>query len=249
MISLKNTENGVYYLSPKEDSFSEDYIKVRELEDRVLTDHQVKSLPYLSKNNKLFKEWLLRQKSANRFINYLKEKKSPQNILDIGCGNGWFSNSLAMVSQHHKVYGLDVNPIELEQAARVFKRGNLSFIYADIFEALPFFKNKYDIITLNASIQYFGDIENLLKTLKSFLKPNGEIHILDSPFYKDSEIEAAKKRTKDYYKKLGDSEMYKYYFHHSDSILKKSTILYSPKRSIFKKLFFLKDIPFYWVKF
>ncbi|MCF6306769.1 MAG: methyltransferase domain-containing protein [Flavobacteriaceae bacterium] len=243
-----NNINGVLYLTEKRTFFSANYISVREKEGRILSDQEVYNLPNPLKSNKNFKEWQLRKKSSNRFVSYLKNKDKPLNILDIGSGNGWFSNALAIIEKT-TVDAIDINTEELEQAARVFNKENLSFIYVDIFESLPAFKNKYDIITLNASIQYFDNLEKLLKTLKSFLKPNGEIHILDSPFYQDSEIEAAKKRTKDYYKKLGASGMDTYYFHHSDSILKKSTILYSPKRGVFKKLFFLKDIPFYWVKF
>jgi len=243
-----NSINGVLYLTEKRTSFSTNYISVREKEGRILSDQEVYNLPSPLKSNKNYKEWQLRKKSSHRFVFYLKNKNKPLNILDIGCGNGWFSNALAFIN-NTKVDAIDINIEELEQAARVFNNDNLSFIYADIFESLSPFKVKYDIITLNASIQYFDDLDKLLLTLKSFLKPNGEIHILDSPFYKDSEIEAAKKRTKDYYKKLGALDMYKYYFHHSNTILKKATILYSPKKGIFKKLFFPKDIPFYWVKF
>ncbi|MBV1922888.1 MAG: class I SAM-dependent methyltransferase [Flavobacteriaceae bacterium] len=239
--------NDVLYFSEKKDNFSSNYLSVRVKEERILTDKEVELLPTTLKNNKNYTEWRLRKKSSKRFINYLANKKSSICVLDIGCGNGWFSNKIALL-EHTIVDGIDVNQEELEQAARVFKKENLRFIYADLFESTSAFENKYDIVTLNASVQYFEDIEQLILVLKSFLKPQGEIHILDSPFYENSKIEAAKQRTKEYYKSLSAPEMSSFYYHHSKDTFKDATVLYSPKKSILERLFTPKDIPFYWIK-
>lgn len=239
--------NDVFYFTEKKDGFSTNYLSVREKEERTLTDQEVKLLPNTLKSNKNYHEWQLRKKSTLRFIAYLKNKKSALNILDIGCGNGWFTNKIASLN-HTIVDGIDINQEELEQAARVFKVENLRFIYADLFEAKSTFINCYDIITLNASIQYFEDIEKLIMVLKTFLKPQGEIHVLDSPFYKKSKIEAATQRTKEYYNSLDAPEMSQFYYHHSKDIFKDATVLYSPKKSILERLFLPKDIPFYWIK-
>lgn len=120
--------------------------------------------------------------------------------MDIGCGNGWFSNILSKI-ENSKVGGLDINPIELEQADRVFKKENLQFYYGDIFQ-IKEFEKQFDAITLNACVQYFPNFKLLLDKLKSFSTPGGEIHIIDSPFYKNEEISNAKERTYKYFQAL-----------------------------------------------
>lgn len=239
-------ENTYVTIFEEDISFSKNYIEARSKEKRVLSDEEVLLLPQTKNTNPYKKEWKLRQKSTQRFINYICEKQDI-TILDIGCGNGWFTNKIASTSKNNKVIGLDVNLIELKQANRIFRRKNLRFVCADIFKRQELLKNNFDIIVLNGTVQYFSNFEKLFKTLKGFLKPNGEIHVIDSPFYKTNEIELAKKRTHNYYVNLGFPEMSAFYFHHSLEHLKNFQWLYTPQKGVLKKFF--KDIPFPWVRY
>ncbi|MFT5251174.1 MAG: ubiquinone/menaquinone biosynthesis C-methylase UbiE [Flavobacteriales bacterium] len=231
----------VYYITPEDPNFSKYYIAVREKENRVLSDAQVRKLPYLD-----LYEWPFRVKSTERFISYVAEVNDPMKILTIGCGNGWFSNKIAEVSEKNQVVGLDVNREELEQAARVFKKKNVTFVYADIFKVSELFEAQFDMITLNGAIQYFEDFKGLMTLLNTFLKPKGEIHIIDSPFYKTSEITSAKARTKTYYTELGIPEMAAHYLHHDINLVKDFDVLYTHKRNILHKILGKKDSPFSW---
>lgn len=235
-------KNNVIYLTETSKTFSDLYISVRIKENRVLSDKDVNKLPYLDD-----KEWLLRQKSTQRFIAYLYPKKIPLTILDVGCGNGWFSNAMAKVDDQNIVIGLDINVCELEQASRIFKKENLRFVYADIFKTEATFKNQIDIITLNASVQYFPDFDMLFSTLKTFLKPKGEIHIIDSPFYNNDAIIGAKKRTLDYYTNLGFPNMAKNYFHHSVDNISEFKTLYVGKKNLIQRVLSKNDSPFPWL--
>lgn len=158
-------------------------------------------------------------------------------ILDLGCGNGWLANRLAE-NPEWEVWAMDVNEEELKQGARLFGRENLRFVYADVLSSptvnrwaegqiLPDFRiqptvlpvgasaGQFDIVVLAASVQYFPDLEQLIFSLKKCLKRGGQIHILDSPFYKnESERAAARQRTLEYYTKLGVPEMAAFYHHH-----------------------------------
>lgn len=234
-------QQGVYYLTPEDAGFSKHYLAVREKEDRILTDSDVRKLPYLQRD-----EWPYRVKSTERFLAHVAEENDPMEILTIGCGNGWFSNKIAEVDPKHTVIGLDVNREELEQAARIFKKKNLKFVYADIFKVSQYFHRKFDIITLNGSVQYFEDLEGLVSLLASFLALGGEIHIIDSPFYTTAEIPAAKERTKAYYEDLGVPEMTAHYHHHHEELVKNFDIWYTYKRNIFHKILGKKDSPFSW---
>jgi hypothetical protein len=103
------------------------------------------------------------------------------------------------------------------------------------------------VIIFAASIQYFPMFEPTVRQALSLLHPSGEIHILDSPFYHDRELEPARKRSHLYYQSIGFGEMAEFYFHHSyDSFNGFSNkILYNPfswKNKIFRK----KD-PFPWI--
>jgi len=249
MFIPETIKNGVHYLTEKENSFSNDYIRVRDIEKRVLTDEQVKKLPFVSKNNQYYNEWIVRQKSTQRFISYLGSKNTSQEILDIGCGNGWFSNLLASVNLRNNIYGLDINAIELEQAARIFKAENLQFCYGDLFQSKKEFEASFNIITLNACVQYFQDFNELFEILKLYLKPKGEIHIIDSPFYNTNEIKNAQNRTIDYYTRIGVPTMSSHYYHHSLEDINNFEKLYIPSNKVVSKFFRKKDSPFMWLRY
>jgi len=90
----------------------------------------------------------------------------------------------------------------------------LKFIYADILQdVLP--ENHFDVIVLAAAVQYFPDLQELLKKLRKLMNNKGEVHIIDAPFYKNEpERTAAEHRTKAYYSKIGVPEMAAFYHHH-----------------------------------
>jgi len=227
--------------------FEKNYIDVRQKEERVLSDEEVARLPRI-KSRVHIDEWHRREHSANRIERYFNKTKYTI-VLDLGCGNGWFTSMLAE-NETNFIVGLDVNNSELIQAARVFQKPNLFFVYGDIFN-LEFPSQIFDFITVNAAIQYFPDVESLLARLFSILKENGEIHIIDSPFYKKKDLEDAKRRSENYYTKVGNEQMIRYYHHQSMEDLKKynHTVLYDPTRKkLIRKLKGKKDMPFPWIR-
>lgn len=242
-----NNIKGVYICTKLNSNFDEKYLSLRKKEKRVLSDNEVKSLPKVLKNNSNTFEWTLREQSAKRFIQYLTVKDKRLKILEIGCGNGWFTNLISQI-QDIEVVGLDINIVELQQASKVFNRKNVQFIYKDIFEFQEFFKHQFDVIVLNASVQYFENFEILLNCLRYYAKKQGEIHIIDSHFYKLEDINKARQNTKIYYDKMGFPEMSSYYFHHSIDLISDFEVLYKPKSTIFQKVFRKKTSPFLWIK-
>lgn len=248
MLSNFKTHKGVYYITQKKDTFSSIYIDVRKKEERIYSDAIVKRLPYVTKTHRYYQEWKLRQKSAERLIKYLNATKTRLKILDIGCGNGWFSHQLSTIP-HSEVFALDINDVELEQATRVFSKPNLKFVYANIFasETLTVLKD-FDIITVNSCIQYFPNLSKTIDVLEQMLNKNGELHIFDSPFYSYEEILRAKKRTHKYYASIGFPEMSNHYFHHTLKDIEDYRIMHKPDITFYDKLFRKKTNPFYWIK-
>jgi len=150
----------------------------------------------------------------------------------------------------HRVIGADQNLFELKQAARVFlSNPNVLFLDVDIFSA-PFAPEIFDVILLASAIQYFPNLPELLNVLFQYLKPQGEIHIMDSPFYASEEIPNAMQRSGQYYASMGFPEMADQYFHHCVTDLGPfdAQWLYSPSpRSLRQRILHTFDSPFPWL--
>lgn len=222
--------------------FEQQYLKVREKEKRVLSLEEIRKLPFVPPSSPDQQLWKIRRKSLDRFFSFLS-KKHNLSILDIGCGNGFFTNT--MRSKGHRVIGVDVNITELRQAASAFPSSGVHWYYADILtDNLP--EAKFDLITFCCSFQYFGDAAELLKRCHELLLPGGEIHIIDSPFYNGKTQSLARKNSEKYYQEMGVGSMSKYYFHHTLEVFKNYNyeVLYQPNKLLNK---FFKDSPFLWI--
>lgn len=238
---LPQPEKGVYYLTPPKAPFEAEYLAVRKKEDRVPTDDLVRKLPFVPSSHPHFREWQLRSDTLTRFQTFLR--KLPQrHILDIGCGNGWFSYQMSQCG--HSITGLDVGKTELEQAARCFSGEQIRFICCNAWNLLP--EAEFDLITFNASIQYFELTPDFWNSLYRLLKPGGEIHILDSPFYLPEELNAARKRSTEYFLHMQQPNAQLYYFHPLFQQLPESKrILYRPNKWLRKVL--RNRSPFFWI--
>jgi ubiquinone/menaquinone biosynthesis C-methylase UbiE len=228
----------------KATTFENLYLHLREQEQRVYSDEQLRLLPNINPKHLHHKEWKIRKYAANQLIAYLSKKNKHLNILEIGCGNGWLTAKMAQIYAAN-VAGIDINSIEIAQAKRVFKKNNLQFYLAD-FESGYFGDTKFDVIVFAASIQYFKSLQKILVTAQQSLNKNGEIHILATNFYTLDTIANAKERTASYFETLGCTAMKDHYFHHLWESLNAFSykILYNP-RHIFNKI--LNSSPFYWI--
>ena len=218
------------------------YLRVREREGRIYSDDVLRQLPEVPAGHPLSAEWQARAASCRRLLGYFGSAQKPLTILEVGCGNGWLSNRLASVLRG-VVVGVDRESPELRQATRVFAdRDELAWVAADIFHG-GFSKDSFDAVVIASAIQYFPEVPRLIQALLGILKKDGEIHILDSPFYAAEELSAARERSRSYYERLGFPEMAAYYHHHSAAVLKayNAVWLYRPVPQ-------LRDSPFPWIR-
>lgn len=230
----------------KDSIFTDNYIRLRKQEGRLYTDAEVLLLPAINSNHIHYREWQTRKKSAERLLHYLQKKKRPLSILEIGSGNGWLSAMLASISQF-TVTASEINSTELQQAQRVFyEKKNIEFVQEDI-RAVFFDEKKFDIILFAASVQYFASFHEIINRALLLLNEDGEIHITDSFFYKEDELEQAIGRTAKYYRSCGFTAMSDFYFHHTTESLKKfnHTFLFNP--ASFSNKLFNKTSSFPWV--
>lgn len=221
--------DGVYQLSKIDDEFEKAYLTSRKKENWLLDNKTLMTLPDVSKANPNYKLWRMRRDTLLRFDSYLTDKRQSIKLLDIGCGNGWFTNFLSLNKNCELVCGIDINLTELKQAASVFNNPKLYWAYADIFKSsIP--QQYFNIITLNASFQYFNNPQKTIEQLFQFLKPEGEIHILDTPFYTMETVNDARKRSVDYFTAQQNEDMKQFYHHHTFPSLEQwhYQILYKP---------------------
>jgi ubiquinone/menaquinone biosynthesis C-methylase UbiE len=227
-------------------AFEKKYIELRQKEQRVYSDEELLQLPIIPKEHPHYAEWQIRKRSCNRLVHHLQKKHSLLRILEIGCGNGWMAHQLAL-TPGCTVTATDINFTELQQGARVFSHiANLQFIYCDIHSDI-LSKMQFDCIVFAACIQYFPSIPEVIQLSLPRLRPGGEIHILDSPFYKPVAIEAAQRRTHEYYCDMGFPEMSEHYYHHALSELDEFgyETLYHP--SSFQHYLMQNKNPFPWL--
>lgn len=227
-------------------SFEQDYLALRQAEHRIYTDDELQQLPDVAASHPHHREWIIRKRSADKLITWLTAKARPLKILEVGCGNGWLSKRLSEIPGSN-VTGSDINYSELQQAAAVFANvPDLYFVYGDIRGNL-FKEASFDAVVFAASIQYFPTLQAIIPAARELLKLDGEIHILDSPFYRRQELPAAKNRTQEYFRSIGFEKMADHYFHHSLEELQqvKHRVLYNPSSA---KYFFAKNKnPFPWI--
>ena len=226
--------------------FEETYLALRRKEGRIYSDDEVRWLPTVDPSHPYFAEWQIRKRSCNKLRRYLRNKKQSLKILEVGCGNGWLCSQLSKIEDSN-VTGIDINKTELLQAQRIFgKIGNLEFLTGEIADE-RIQSRKFDIIIFAASIQYFPSLDETISHCLQMLNANGEIHILDSHFYSDSESASARNRSEEYFQLMGFSEMTQHYFHHEVEQLKNYNLktLYNP--SWMRRIFRIDKNPFPWV--
>jgi SAM-dependent methyltransferase len=231
-------------------TFEESYIALRKKEGRLYSDEEVAGLPIIAKDHPLSAEWKLRQDQYLRFTRYIEREQWITTTVEIGCGNGWLCSRIQEAGGSY-VWGIDTNVPELEQARRIFCHNNkLAFLQGSV-ELLSQSKMEPELIVMAGAIQYFRDLPGLIGVLLSHLHEDGEIHIFDSPFYKEEEKASAKKRSDAYYAQMGFPEMSTHYHHHSYDDLKRFNprLLYKPSaiKRFIGKLRSKRVSPFPWI--
>ncbi|MEO0897014.1 MAG: methyltransferase domain-containing protein [Bacteroidota bacterium] len=232
-----HSQKKVKVLSKGKPEFERVYLKALQRSNRMVSDAELQELPHTFFYTMHKPAWEKRAYISEKLIQYLSKKKEPFKAIDLGCGNGWLAARMAEIQQS-TIAAVDINLIELEQAARVFQHKNLELYYGDIFKNI-LSKGEWDYIILFDTISYFPNLVKLINRCREYLTAEGEIHILESPFYQEREIEKAQKETEAFYKELRSEEMMEFHHFHSKQDIQDFdyTYLYQPSRlkSIFNK--------------
>lgn len=103
-----------------------------------------------------------------------KVSKCPQRMLDVGCGDGFFSSELAKVLQAKKIFGIDISAKAVNEA----KGHGVEAIVLDTDEnVLPFDPESFDFIFCGNLIELVFDPDRLLTELHRVLAKKGHLVI------------------------------------------------------------------------
>jgi SAM-dependent methyltransferase len=98
-------------------------------------------------------------------------------VLDVGCGDGYFTNLLAKSGA--SIIGVDNLDAYLEAARSQVKRDNVEFMQGDA-RHLPFGDQSVDVVWSGHSMQSYPDIPKCLREFHRILKPCGTLAVLET---------------------------------------------------------------------
>lgn len=99
-------------------------------------------------------------------------KKEPKNLLETGCGRGFYMHSCTFFPSLQEIHGIDVNDKYLAVAKKHIKDKRVKLRNASIYE-LPYPDKSFDVIICTEVLEHLTDDIGALKELKRVLKPNG----------------------------------------------------------------------------
>lgn len=97
-------------------------------------------------------------------------KLQPQNILDLGCGTGFFTRELSKRYPDAKVTGADLAQGMIEYCAAQSQQEE--YVCADALR-LPFESESFDFVFSNLTFQWIDELPQLFQELNRVLKPEG----------------------------------------------------------------------------
>lgn len=109
----------------------------------------------------------------------LSALKPGLRVLDIGCGTGAISKDIAnIVGATGYVIGIDNTASFINEGKELFADvTNLELLHSDLFDFET--AEKFDLIVSARTFQWISTIDKAIDKIRSLLKPNGQISVLD----------------------------------------------------------------------
>jgi malonyl-CoA O-methyltransferase len=117
---------------------------------------------------------VLQHEVESRLLERLENlRQEPARILDIGCGTGNASHAMASLYPQASVIGLDWSGSMLRQMQQANASGKETFGLCADMHALPLAADSVDVVFSNLAIQWTTDLDILLGSIRTVLKPGG----------------------------------------------------------------------------
>ena len=122
-----------------------------------------------------FTEMLTRRSAGSNAQHLLPHLQAGMTLLDLGCGPGSITAGLAQAVHPGRVWGVDFNQEQLQQARRragALGLENLRFQKADALN-LPFHDNSFDAVHCHGFLMHSPRIREQMKEILRVLRPGG----------------------------------------------------------------------------
>lgn len=103
-------------------------------------------------------------------------------LLDVGCGDG--GGLAALFDAGMICKGYDIEPRRVELALRMNENRTMDLRVGNIYiKPEPFAGEQFDLVVLHDVFEHLDHKEEVLKTLKAYLKPTGKLMITFPPYF------------------------------------------------------------------
>jgi len=145
--------------------YSKNWLKINNKKDKLLT--KVKNKYYHYKAMKFYNK--VDNFKVDIFKNLLDKNSK---VLDIGCGNGHFLNSLSPYVK--ELYGFEISKYE-----KLYKKQNINYIFNNIEKLLDLIKSKsIDLIILHHVVEHYSKHDKLFEIIHKLLSDHGKVIIV-----------------------------------------------------------------------
>lgn len=159
----------------------------------LISDYLVSDLSQCYYNGSLIIDDI--DSDPNTFIeqdvnNIIKLSNLGNNILELGCGTGYFFKRLIEKKPSINYRGIDISEQQIKNTKSINSNHQDLFSVVDWNNGLPFEDESFDTLLFLETIGYTKDINNLLKECYRVLKPGGSLFTkhpgctnIKNPFY------------------------------------------------------------------
>ncbi len=118
-------------------------------------------------------------------MSFIDEDLSGKKMLEVGCGNGDFSNYLALKRKADNILGLDFSTESIkiaEEKKKVFGAQGSSFMVGDAQNiSLP--DNSFDIIVSCECLEHVPEPQKMVSEIYRLLKPGGKVVLTTENYF------------------------------------------------------------------
>lgn len=120
-------------------------------------------------------------------LKQMLELKSSDRVLDVGCGDGFWTSRIARYGGH--VTGLDPDVIGLNYARSFRRSANVTYVQG-LAESLPFADRYFDKVISVSCVEHFADPLRGIAEMARVLKPGGRIALSIDSLLAENSAEA-----------------------------------------------------------